>query len=146
MCFTFFLCFSFSLLILDNHNLVSLDIFNVSSVLFVLVLTGGTTLKRVDVKLESPKLQFVYPTCFEAGKPIELVVCGLNLLQPKCRYGCQPLFWAMLGAFLLLYSSVFFLIWWSWYCNNIQNVAFGLLSVDLVSLTCDHEDVLDRKE
>jgi hypothetical protein len=50
------------------------------------LIKGGTTLKRVDVKLESPKLQFVYPTCFEAGKPIELVVCGQNLLQPKCRY------------------------------------------------------------
>ncbi|CAF2136581.1 unnamed protein product [Brassica napus] len=54
--------------------------------LYVLVLTGGTTLKRVDVKLESPKLQFVYPTCFEAGKPMELIVCGLNLVQPKCRF------------------------------------------------------------
>ncbi|CAN8300557.1 unnamed protein product [Cochlearia groenlandica] len=50
------------------------------------LMKGGTTLRRVDVKLESPKLQFVYPTCFEAGKPIELVVCGLNLLQPKCRF------------------------------------------------------------
>ncbi|CAE6109265.1 unnamed protein product [Arabidopsis arenosa] len=50
------------------------------------LIKGGTTLKRVDVKLESPKLQFVYPTCFEAGKPIELVVCGQNLLQPKCRF------------------------------------------------------------
>ncbi|ESQ41891.1 hypothetical protein EUTSA_v10012721mg [Eutrema salsugineum] len=50
------------------------------------LMKGGTTLKRVDVKLESPKLQFVYPTCFEAGKPIELVVCGHNLLQPKCRF------------------------------------------------------------
>ncbi|XP_010492921.1 PREDICTED: squamosa promoter-binding-like protein 7 isoform X2 [Camelina sativa] len=50
------------------------------------LIKGGTSLKRVDVKLESPKLQFVYPTCFEAGKPIELVVCGQNLLQPKCRF------------------------------------------------------------
>ncbi|CAN8244075.1 unnamed protein product [Cochlearia groenlandica] len=50
------------------------------------LLKGGTRLKRVDVKLESPKLLFVYPTCFEAGKPIELVVCGQNLLQPKCRF------------------------------------------------------------
>uniref|UniRef100_A0A1J3H5Q3 Squamosa promoter-binding-like protein 7 n=1 Tax=Noccaea caerulescens TaxID=107243 RepID=A0A1J3H5Q3_NOCCA len=50
------------------------------------LMKGGTTLKRIDVKLESPKLQFVYPTCFEAGKPIELVVCGHNLLQPKCRF------------------------------------------------------------
>ncbi|KFK26119.1 squamosa promoter-binding-like protein 7 [Arabis alpina] len=50
------------------------------------LIKGGTTLKRVDVKLESPKLQFVYPTCFEAGKPIELVVSGHNILQPKCRF------------------------------------------------------------
>ncbi|KAG2300168.1 hypothetical protein Bca4012_011763 [Brassica carinata] len=50
------------------------------------LIKGGTTLRRVDVKVESPKLQFVYPTCFEAGKPIELVVCGLNLVQPKCRF------------------------------------------------------------
>ncbi|KAL0730166.1 hypothetical protein Bca4012_026259 [Brassica carinata] len=31
-------------------------------------------------------ISFVYPTCFEAGKPIELIVCGGNLLQPKCRF------------------------------------------------------------
>ena len=33
------------------------------------------------------ELHYVHPTCFEAGKPMEFVVCGSNLVQPKFRYG-----------------------------------------------------------
>ncbi|XP_010524774.1 PREDICTED: squamosa promoter-binding-like protein 7 isoform X2 [Tarenaya hassleriana] len=50
------------------------------------LMRGGNSVKSVNVKIQAPRLQFVYPTCFEAGKPIELVICGRNLLQPKFRF------------------------------------------------------------
>lgn len=36
--------------------------------------------------MHAPRLHYVHPTCFEAGKPMEFVACGSNLLQPKLRY------------------------------------------------------------
>ncbi|KAI3913918.1 hypothetical protein MKW92_029174 [Papaver armeniacum] len=50
------------------------------------VLKGGTSLKNVMVEMQAPRLHYVHPTCFEAGKPAEFVVCGSNLLQPKFRF------------------------------------------------------------
>ncbi|RZC55305.1 hypothetical protein C5167_014166 [Papaver somniferum] len=50
------------------------------------VLKGGTSLKNVMVEMQAPRLHYVHPTCFEAGKPVEFVVCGSNLLQPKFRF------------------------------------------------------------
>lgn len=41
---------------------------------------------QVDVKDRSPKLHYIYPTCFEAGRPMEFVACGSDLLQPKFRF------------------------------------------------------------
>ncbi|XP_022854475.1 squamosa promoter-binding-like protein 7 isoform X1 [Olea europaea var. sylvestris] len=41
---------------------------------------------EVKVNEQAPKLHYVYPTCFEAGKPLEFVACGTNLLQPKFRF------------------------------------------------------------
>lgn len=52
-------------------------------------LTGGTSIMKVKLKGKTPKLYYVHPTCFEAGKPMEFFVCGSNLLQSKFRYGCQ---------------------------------------------------------
>lgn len=49
------------------------------------VLKDGTSVAKVRVKKEAPKLHYVHPTCFEAGKPMEFLVCGSNLLQPKFR-------------------------------------------------------------
>lgn len=41
---------------------------------------------KAEVELQAPRLHYVHPTCFEAGKPMEFVACGSNLLQPKFRY------------------------------------------------------------
>lgn len=48
---------------------------------------GGTSVTKVMVKMQAPRLHYVYPICFEAGKPLEFVACGSNLLQSKFRYG-----------------------------------------------------------
>ncbi|GKU85590.1 hypothetical protein SLEP1_g240 [Rubroshorea leprosula] len=45
----------------------------------------GTSMMKVNVKVEAPRLHYVHPACFEAGKPMEFVACGSNLLQPKFR-------------------------------------------------------------
>ena len=44
----------------------------------------GTSVMRV-VKMQAPRLHYVHPYCFEAGKPMEFVACGSNLLRPKFR-------------------------------------------------------------
>ncbi|XP_059649094.1 squamosa promoter-binding-like protein 7 [Cornus florida] len=45
-----------------------------------------TSVMKVEVAGNPPKLHYVHPTCFEAGKPMEFVACGSNLLQPKFRF------------------------------------------------------------
>ncbi|XP_028074501.1 squamosa promoter-binding-like protein 7 isoform X2 [Camellia sinensis] len=47
------------------------------------VMRDGTSVMQVKVEEQAPKLCYVYPTCFEAGKPMEFMACGINLLQPK---------------------------------------------------------------
>ncbi|KAL2506723.1 Squamosa promoter-binding-like protein 7 [Abeliophyllum distichum] len=44
------------------------------------------SLVKVKVKERAPKLHYIYPTCFVAGKPMEFVACGTNLLQPQFRF------------------------------------------------------------
>ncbi|KAK6930089.1 SBP domain, partial [Dillenia turbinata] len=44
------------------------------------------SVSEIKVELQAPKVHFVHPTCFEAGKPMEFVVCGSNLLQPKFQF------------------------------------------------------------
>ncbi|XP_012455433.2 squamosa promoter-binding-like protein 7 isoform X1 [Gossypium raimondii] len=46
----------------------------------------GTSMVKIDAEVQVPRLHFVYPACFEAGKPMEFVACGSNLLQPKFRF------------------------------------------------------------
>ncbi|XP_022760465.1 squamosa promoter-binding-like protein 7 isoform X2 [Durio zibethinus] len=46
----------------------------------------GTSMVKVDVEVQAPRLHYVHPACFEAGKPMEFVACGTNLLQPKFRF------------------------------------------------------------
>ncbi|KAI9195106.1 hypothetical protein LWI28_011737 [Acer negundo] len=46
----------------------------------------GTSVMKVNAEVRTPKLHYVHPTCFEAGKPMEFVACGSNLLQPKFRF------------------------------------------------------------
>lgn len=48
--------------------------------------TDAGSVVQVRVKDRSPKLHYIYPTCFEAGRPMEFVACGSDLLQPKFRY------------------------------------------------------------
>jgi hypothetical protein len=51
------------------------------------VVKDGTSVIKAKVDVQAPKLHYVHPTCFEAGKPMEFVACGSNLLLPKLRYG-----------------------------------------------------------
>ncbi|CAL9136979.1 unnamed protein product [Musa textilis] len=50
------------------------------------VLQDGTTLTNIKMDVQAPILHYVYPSCFEAGKPMEFVACGSNLEQPKFRF------------------------------------------------------------
>ena len=50
---------------------------------------------RLDV--QAPRIHYVHPTWFEAGKPIEILVCGSFLDQPKFRYD-MPLHIVVLSA------------------------------------------------
>ncbi|EEF45453.1 squamosa promoter-binding-like protein 7 [Ricinus communis] len=49
------------------------------------VMKDGNSVMKVNIEGRAPRLHYVHPTCFEAGKPIEFVACGSNLLQPKFR-------------------------------------------------------------
>ncbi|XP_047957473.1 squamosa promoter-binding-like protein 7 isoform X1 [Salvia hispanica] len=46
----------------------------------------ATLVHEVKVKHRAPKLHFIYPNCFEAGRPMEFVACGSHLLQPNFRF------------------------------------------------------------
>ncbi|XP_015888326.2 squamosa promoter-binding-like protein 7 isoform X1 [Ziziphus jujuba] len=50
------------------------------------VVKNGTSVIKAKVEVQAPRLHYVHPTCFEAGKPMEFVACGSNLLQPKFRF------------------------------------------------------------
>ncbi|RDX83112.1 Squamosa promoter-binding-like protein 7, partial [Mucuna pruriens] len=49
------------------------------------VMKDGTSVTKVEANMQAPRLHYVHPTYFEAGKPMEFVACGSNLLQPKFR-------------------------------------------------------------
>ncbi|KNA24900.1 hypothetical protein SOVF_011410 [Spinacia oleracea] len=49
------------------------------------IMREGASVMKVKVAVRTPKLHYVYPPCFEAGKPMDLLACGSNLLQPKFR-------------------------------------------------------------
>ncbi|KAG4945829.1 hypothetical protein JHK87_041836 [Glycine soja] len=53
------------------------------------VMKDGTSVTKVEVNMLAPRLHYVHPTYFEAGKPMEFVACGSNLLQPKFRCSKQ---------------------------------------------------------
>ncbi|XAR54570.1 hypothetical protein NMG60_11029771 [Bertholletia excelsa] len=46
----------------------------------------GNSVIQLKTKEQAPKLHYVHPTCFKAGKPMEFVACGSYLLQPKFRF------------------------------------------------------------
>nr|XP_043605930.1 squamosa promoter-binding-like protein 7 isoform X2 [Erigeron canadensis] len=58
---------------------------NLNSMIFS-VMKGGRSVIKVKAGEKSPKLHYVQPTFFEAGKPIEFLACGSNLLQPRLRF------------------------------------------------------------
>ncbi|XP_021726877.1 squamosa promoter-binding-like protein 7 [Chenopodium quinoa] len=49
------------------------------------VMREGASVMKVKVAVRAPRLHYIYPPCFEAGKPMDFVACGSNLLQPKFR-------------------------------------------------------------
>ena len=55
-------------------------------ILLVLIFIDGTSVIKAKVDVRAPRLHYVHPTCFEAGKPMDFVACGSNLLQAKFRY------------------------------------------------------------
>ncbi|KAK1436022.1 hypothetical protein QVD17_01797 [Tagetes erecta] len=50
------------------------------------VIKGGRSVIKIKPGGKSPKLHYVQPICFEAGKPIEFLACGSNLIQPRLRF------------------------------------------------------------
>ncbi|KAI3821975.1 hypothetical protein L1987_09555 [Smallanthus sonchifolius] len=75
------------LLALPRSLLSGRDTFFVSldSTIFS-VMKGGRSVIKFEAGGKSPRLHYVQPTCFEAGKPIEFLACGSNLLQPRLRF------------------------------------------------------------
>lgn len=58
----------------------------ISMLLFIFICTDGTSVIKAKAEVRAPRLHYIHPTCFEAGKPMEFFACGSNLLQPKFRY------------------------------------------------------------
>lgn len=54
--------------------------------------TDASSVLEVQVKDQAPKLHYIYPNCFEAGRPMEFVACGSHLLQPNFRYDLMHYF------------------------------------------------------
>ncbi|XP_039128586.1 squamosa promoter-binding-like protein 9 isoform X1 [Dioscorea cayenensis subsp. rotundata] len=52
----------------------------------VQVMRDGSSLMNIKMEVQVPRLHYVYPTYFEAGKPMEFVACGSNLDRPKFRF------------------------------------------------------------
>ncbi|XP_068659639.1 squamosa promoter-binding-like protein 7 [Aristolochia californica] len=50
------------------------------------VLNDGTSLMSIKMEIRVPRLHYVHPTFFEAGKPMAFVACGSNLRQSKFRF------------------------------------------------------------
>lgn len=66
-----------------NHIWISTGIINFCNIYTI----DGSTLTSTRLEVQAPKIHYVHPTWFEAGKPIELLLCGSSLDQPKFRYG-----------------------------------------------------------
>ncbi|KAI0489439.1 hypothetical protein KFK09_029282 [Dendrobium nobile] len=54
------------------------------SSMIVHVLKDGTS--HIKMEVNAPRLHYVHPTYFEAGKAVEFIACGSNLDQPKLRF------------------------------------------------------------
>ncbi|XP_030540825.1 squamosa promoter-binding-like protein 7 [Rhodamnia argentea] len=45
-----------------------------------------SSVAKVEMGVRTPRLHYVHPMYFEAGKPMEFVACGSDLLQPHFRF------------------------------------------------------------
>ncbi|PWA45006.1 SBP-like protein [Artemisia annua] len=77
----------YDLLALPKNMLLRRDTFyiNLNSMIFS-VMRGGRSVIKIEAGEKAPKLHYVQPTCFKAGKPINFLACGSNLLQPRLRF------------------------------------------------------------
>ncbi|KAJ6808869.1 squamosa promoter-binding-like protein 9 [Iris pallida] len=50
------------------------------------LLKDGASLMNIKMEVKAPRIHYVHPTYFEAGKPMEFVACGSNLDQSKFRF------------------------------------------------------------
>ena len=50
------------------------------------LITDGVSMMKIELKAQTPRLHYVHPTYFEAGKPMEFIACGSNLMKPKFQY------------------------------------------------------------
>ncbi|KAF8038164.1 hypothetical protein BT93_B0892 [Corymbia citriodora subsp. variegata] len=50
------------------------------------LMKDGTSVAKVEAGVRTPRLHYVHPMCFEAGKPMEFVACGSDLQQPQFRF------------------------------------------------------------
>ncbi|PIN06660.1 hypothetical protein CDL12_20788 [Handroanthus impetiginosus] len=50
------------------------------------VTKDAASVVKIRVKDQAPKLHYIYPTCFEAGRPMEFLACGSYLLQSNFRF------------------------------------------------------------
>ncbi|KAI4369589.1 hypothetical protein MLD38_018014 [Melastoma candidum] len=50
------------------------------------VLEDGNAVVELKMEVPAPRLHYIRPIFFEAGKPIEFVACGTGLFQPKLRF------------------------------------------------------------
>ncbi|XP_051127988.1 squamosa promoter-binding-like protein 7 [Andrographis paniculata] len=50
------------------------------------VTKDAKSVSKVTVRDRAPRLHYIYPTSFEAGRNMEFVACGSHLIQPKFRF------------------------------------------------------------
>ncbi|KAF3774349.1 Squamosa promoter-binding-like protein 9 [Nymphaea thermarum] len=50
------------------------------------LMKDGSSIINIKAKMQAPRLHYVHPICFEAGKPMEFIACGRNLVQPRLRF------------------------------------------------------------
>ncbi|XP_057959413.1 squamosa promoter-binding-like protein 7 [Malania oleifera] len=46
----------------------------------------GTSITKIKAEMRAPRLHYVHPICFEAGRPMEFIACGSNLSPDKFRF------------------------------------------------------------
>lgn len=111
----------------------------------ILVETDANSVVKIKVTDQVPKLHYIYPTFFEAGKPMEFVACGSHLLQPNFRY--DMMCWLERNTFKIFIMCVYtlFVLYYQALCSyyhslkSVVNLFFVVLwfpkPTILISLT-----------